>query len=413
MLNVHALRTQFPALNELYNGRPAIFFDNPGGTQVPQSVIDALVDYLTRRNANTHGLFETSRRTDETIDYARQATADLLGADTDEVIFGANMTSLTFHLARSLAAGFGPRDEIIVTRADHDANVAPWLMLAEDIGAQVQWADMDTENCTLDLEHLHSLINERTRLVAVGYASNASGTINDVKTIVDWARQAGAYTFIDAVQYAPHGLIDVKALGCDFLACSAYKFFGPHVGILYGKREHLQRLRAYRVRPAGDELPGKWENGTKNHEGLAGVAAAIDYLAGLGVHYGNAAISASRRQKLTAAWKEIGDYEQLLIERLIEGLEVIPGVRIYGITNRYDWNQRVATVSIRKEGTTPQHLAETLAAQNIFAWNGNFYAYEFSHRLGAEPSGGFLRLGLVHYNTLDEIDRCLRVLERL
>jgi cysteine desulfurase family protein (TIGR01976 family) len=412
-LNVHALRAQFPALNELYNGRPAIFFDNPGGTQTPQVVIDAMVDYLTRRNANTHGLFETSRRTDETIDHARQATADLLGADQDEVVFGANMTSLTFHLARSLAAEFGPQDEIIVTRADHDANVAPWLMLAEDRGARVQWADLDTENCTLDLEHLRSLINERTKLVAVGYASNASGTINDVKTIVDWARQVGAYTFVDAVQYAPHGLIDVKRLGCDFLACSAYKFFGPHVGILYGKREHLGRLRAYRVRPAGEELPGKWENGTKNHEGLAGVAAAIDYLAGLGVHYGGAPIGASRREKLAAAWREIGDYEQMLIERLIEGLEVAPGVRIYGITNRYEWSQRVATVSIRKEGTTPQQLAETLDAQNIFAWNGNFYAYEFSHRLGAEPSGGFLRLGLVHYNTLDEIDRCLRVLERM
>jgi selenocysteine lyase/cysteine desulfurase len=208
-------------------------------------------------------------------------------------------------------------------------------------------------------------------------------------------------------------LIDVKTLGCDFLACSAYKFFGPHIGLLYGKREHLQRLRADRVRPAGEELPGKWEPGTKNHEGLAGLAAAIDYLAELGVHYGNTPVSATRRQKLTAAWKEIGEYEHLLIERLIEGLEVVPGVRIYGITNRYDWGQRVATVSLRKEGATPQQLAETLAAQNVFAWNGNFYALEFSQRLGAESSGGFLRLGLVHYNTLEEIDRCLRVLERM
>jgi cysteine desulfurase family protein (TIGR01976 family) len=413
MLNVHALRAQFPALNELYNGRPALFFDNPGGTQVPQRVIDAMVDFLTRRNSNTHGLFETSRRTDETIDHARQAAADLLGASTQEIVFGNNMTSLTFHLSRSLRGEFGPQDEIILTRADHDANVAPWLLLAEETGAQVQWAEMDTECCTLDMEHLRSLITERTKLVAVGYASNASGTINDVKTITGWAHEVGAYSFIDAVQYAPHGPIDVKALGCDFLACSAYKFFGPHVGVLYGKRDHLARLRAFRVRPAGDELPGKWETGTKNHEGLAGVAAAIDYLADLGVHDGGAAVGASRREKLLAAWQEIGAYEQLLIERLIEGLEVIPGVRIYGITRRDDWPQRVATVSIRKEGTTPQTLAETLAAQNIFAWNGNFYAYEFSRRLGAEPNGGFLRLGLVHYNTLDEIDRCLRVLERL
>jgi len=413
MLNVQALRAQFPALNELYNGRPAIFFDNPGGTQVPQRVIDAVVDYYTRRNSNTHGLFETSHRTDEIIDHARQAAADLLGADIDEIVFGNNMTSLTMHLARSLTAELRPGDEIIVTRADHDANVAPWLLLAEDTGAQIQWADMDTETCTLDMEYLQTLITPRTKLVAVGYASNASGTINDVKTVIGWAKAVGAYTYIDAVQYAPHGLIDVKALGCDFLGCSAYKFYGPHVGILYGKREHLKRLRAYRVRPAGEEIPGKWETGTKNHEGLAGVAAAIDYLADIGVNYGNAPISASRREKLIAAWKPIGEHEQLLIERLIAGLEVINGVRIYGITSRFDWDKRVATVSIRKEGTTPEQLAQTLAAQNIFAWNGNFYAYEFSQRLGTEASGGFLRLGLAHYNTLDEIDRCLRVLERM
>jgi cysteine desulfurase family protein (TIGR01976 family) len=413
MLNVQAIRAQFPALNELYNGRPGIFFDNPGGTQVPQRVIDAIVDYLTRRNANTHGGFETSNRSDAVIDNTRQAAADLLGATTEEIVFGNNMTSLTFALSRSLAAELGPNDEIVVTRADHDANVSPWLMLAEDTGAQIQWADMDTESCTLDMEHLQSLITPRTRLVAVGYASNASGTINDVKTIIGWAKAVGAYSFIDAVQYAPHGLIDVKALGCDFLACSAYKFFGPHVGILYGKREHLQRLRAYRVRPAGEELPGKWETGTKNHEGLAGVGAAIDYIADLGVHYGGALISANRRTKLAAAWHVINAYEQQLIERLVEGLEVIPGVRIYGITNRFDWDKRVATVSLRKEGKTPQQLGEALAAQNIFAWNGNFYAYEFSKRLGAEPNGGFLRLGLAHYNTVEEIERCLRVLERM
>lgn len=413
MLNVQAIRAQFPALNELYNGRPGIFFDNPGGTQVPQRVIDAMVDYMIRRNANTHGVFETSVRSDAVIDNARQAAADLLGATTAEVVFGNNMTSLTFALGRSLAAEFGPGDEIVVTRADHDANVAPWLMLADDTGAKIQWADMDTESCTLDMEHMRSLINPRTRLVAVGYASNASGTINDVRTVTQWAHAVGAYTFIDAVQYAPHGLIDVKQIDCDFLACSAYKFFGPHVGILYGKREHLQRLRAYRVRPAGDELPGKWENGTKNHEGLAGVAAAIDYIADLGVHYGGALISSSRRDKLIAAWGVLHQYEQQLIERLIEGLEVIPGLRIYGITSRFDWDKRVATVSVRKEGKNPQQLAEALAAQNIFAWNGNFYAYEFSKRLGAEPNGGFLRLGLTHYNTVEEIERCLRVLERL
>ena len=275
MLDVHAVRAQFPAMQENFNGRPGIFFDNPGGTQVHESVIAAMTDYLTRRNANTHGVFETSIRSDAVIDYARQAAADFVGAETNEIVFGNNMTSLTFALGRSLAAEFGPEDEIVVTRLDHDANVSPWLMLAEDTGAQVRWADVDVETCTIDMEHMQSLINPRTRLVAVGYASNAVGTINDVATVTSWAKAVGAYTFIDAVQYAPHGLLDVKRLDCDFLACSAYKFYGPHAGILFGKREHLQRLRAYRVRPAGEELPGKWETGTKNHEGLVKVSNTL------------------------------------------------------------------------------------------------------------------------------------------
>jgi cysteine desulfurase family protein (TIGR01976 family) len=412
MLDIHAIRAQFPALQENYNGRPGVFFDNPGGTQVHESVIGAMTDYLVRRNANTHGVFETSIRSDAAVDYARQAAADLLGAETAEIVFGNNMTSLTFALGRSLAAEFGPEDEIVVTRLDHDANVAPWLMLAEDTGAQVRWADVDVETCTIDMEHMQSLINPRTRLVAVGYASNAVGTINDVATVVGWAKAVGAYTYIDAVQYAPHGLIDVKALGCDFLACSAYKFYGPHVGILYGKREHLQRLRAYRVRPAGDELPGKWETGTKNHEGLAGTAAAIDYIASLGSSYGGAPLAASRRERLRAAWKVVNDYEVMLMDRLITGLRSIPQVRIYGITERSHWHQRVATVSIRKEGKTPEELAQKLAEHNVFVWTGNFYALSISERLGVEPSGGLVRLGLAHYNTLDEVDRCLAVIDR-
>jgi cysteine desulfurase family protein (TIGR01976 family) len=322
------------------------------------------------------------------------------------------MTSLTFHLARSLAREIRPGDEIVVTRLDHDANVAPWVALARDTGAALKVAEIDLEDCTLDLDHLHSLINTRTKLVAVGYASNLAGTINDVKSITEWAHEAGALCFIDAVQYAPHGLIDVKVIGCDFLACSAYKFFGPHVGMLYGKAEHLARLTAYKVRPASDVAPDKWETGTKNHEGLAGVIAAVDYLAELGSIYGRALFSASRREKLQAAWLEIERYEQMLIERLINGIQVINGARIYGITNRVDWKSRVATVSLRKEGTTPEVLAKALAAENIFAWNGNSYALGLSEALGVEESGGLLRLGLVHYNTLDEIDAALRVIER-
>jgi cysteine desulfurase family protein (TIGR01976 family) len=290
--------------------------------------------------------------------------------------------------------------------------VAPWLRLAEDRGAQVRWADIDVETCTLDMEHLHSLITPRTKLVAVGYASNASGTINDVKTIIRWAKAVGAYSFIDAVQYAPHGLIDVKALDCDFLACSAYKFFGPHVGLMYGKREHLARLHAYHVRPAGHELPGKWETGTKNHEGLAGVGAAIAYLAELGVTYGGAAADANQRAKICAAWPVLKAYEQVLVERLIGGLQTMQGVHIYGITNPAEWQSRMATVSIRKEGVTPEQLAVALAAENIFVWNGNFYAFELSNRLGLEASGGLVRIGLVHYNTPDEIDACLRVIAK-
>lgn len=412
MLDVQTVRRQFPALQENFNGRPGIFFDNPGGTQVHASVIHAMTDAMTRRNANTHGVFETSVRSDAIIDHAREAAADLLGGRTDEIVFGNNMTSLTFALGRSLAAEFGPDDEIVVTRLDHDANVAPWLMLAEDTGAQVRWADVDVETCTIDMDHLQSLINPRTRLVAIGYASNAVGTINDVRSAIGWAKAVGAYTFIDAVQYAPHGLIDVKTLDCDFLACSAYKFFGPHVGLLYGKREHLNRLRAYRVRPAGEELPGKWETGTKNHEGLAGTAAAIDYLAGLGATFGTAAPLASRREKLAAAWKVIGEYELMLMDRLISGLKAIPNVRIYGIVERSQWDRRMATVSIRKEGKTPEELARKLAEQNIFVWNGNFYALSISERLGVEPSGGLVRIGLAHYNALDEVDKCLAVVDR-
>ncbi len=411
--NVSAVRALFPALQEHFNGKPAIFFDNPGGTQVPRSVIDAMSDYLIRRNSNTHGVFETSMRTDVTIDNARQAAADLLGADADEIVFGNNMTSLTFALMHSIRPEFGPTDEIIVTRLDHDANVAPWIMLAQDSGARLLYADVDPETCTLDMAHFHSLVSTRTKLIAVGLASNATGTINDVASVISWAREVNAYAFVDAVQYAPHALIDVKALDADFLMCSSYKFFGPHAGIMYGKREHLKRLRAYRVRPAGEELPGKWETGTKNHEGLAGVGAAIDYIASLGVTYGDVAATAPRRAQIAAAWQVLAPYELQLMERLIAGLEAIQGVRIYGLTEREAMGSRVATVSIRKEGTTPEQLAMALAAENIFTWNGNFYALSISERLGVESSGGLLRIGLVHYNTLDEVDKCLRVLARV
>lgn len=412
-LDVQAVRRDFPALQELFDGRPAIFFDNPGGTQVPQRVIDAMTDYMIRRNANVGGYFTASRRTDETIEQARIAAADLLGAEPDEVVFGNNMTSLAYQISRALTAEIQAGDEIIVTRLDHDANVAPWITLGEDTGATVHFVDIDMETCTVDMADMQAKISPRTKLVAVGYSSNATGSITDVKTVIEWAKQNGAYTFIDAVQYAPHGLIDVKLLDCDFLACSAYKFFGPHVGVLYGKREHLSRMRSYNVRPASVRSPGRWETGTKNHEGLAGTKAAIDYIADLGVTYGGASLNATRREKLVAAWSAIHAYEQTLIEKLLRGLLQVPGVRVYGLTEPSTYAQRVATVSLRKSGTTPAQIAETFASNNIHVWDGDFYAVSLTERLGLDPSGGLLRIGLAHYNTVEEIDRCLEVLNQV
>ena len=413
MLDVQSIRKQFPALREQFDGKPLVFFDNPGGTQVPQRVIDAMTDYLIRRNANVGGAFETSKRTDATIAEARQAAADFLGAETNEVVFGNNMTSLTFQLSRALAREIKPEDEIVVTQLDHSANVTPWQLLAEDTGATLRMVDVDVETCALDMGDLHAKITPRTKLVAVGYASNATGTINDLKTIISLAKQNNAYSFVDAVQYAPHGLLDVRELGCDFLACSAYKFFGPHVGLLYGKWEQLDRLRKYQVRPAADRGPERWETGTKNHEGIAGTAAAINYLADIGVDYGTADRNADRRTKLEAAWTVINEHEQMLIDRMITGLQAVPGVRIYGYAGRFDLDKRVATIAMRKQGATPTELAAALAQENINVTHGNFYALDLSERLGVEPSGGFLRIGLAHYNTADEVRQCLEALERV
>ena len=409
--DVQSIRKQFPALSEQFGETPGIFFDGPGGTQVPQSVIDAMTDYLVRRNANTHGPFETSRRTDATIEYAHQALADFLNAEPDEVFFGNNMTSLTYAMSRTLANEIHRGDEIVVTYLDHDANVAPWLQLAEDRGATIRWADVDLETCTLDMDHFKSLLNEKTKIVAVGYASNATGTINDVATVVKWAKEVGALSYIDAVHYTPHGLIDVKALDCDFLVCSPYKFFGPHAGVLFGKRAHLERLRSYQVRPAGPKPPKKWETGTGNFEAQAGSAAAVDYIASLGVSQGTAQAGDTRRTKLVAAYAAIHEYETVLKEKLLTGLEAMPGVRVYGITERADWEKRVTTVSIRKEGVRPLALAEALGKENIFVWEGDFYALSISQRLGVEESGGLVRIGLVHYNTAEEVDRLLEVIE--
>jgi cysteine desulfurase family protein (TIGR01976 family) len=428
-LDLSYVRSQFPALAQTVNGHPAAFLDGPGGTQVPQRVIDAIADYLRRDNANTGGAYGTSRRTDAMIAEARSAMADFLHCGADEVIFGPNMTTLTFAMSRAIGRELKPGDEIVVTRLDHDANVSPWLAMAEDLqkedrGVTVRWAEIHDQDCTLDMADLASKINPKTRLVAAGYASNAVGTINPVKEIVRLAHSAGALAYIDAVHYGPHGLIDVAALDCDFLACSTYKFFGPHMGVLFGKREHLTRLRPYKVRPNTNAIPNRWEWGTLNHEGIAGIAACVEYFADLGRRtlesWGNgpgrpssAARLITRRAAIEAAHQTIHEHERALLEKLIAGLLAIPHLKIYGITDSARFHERCATLAVRIDGHTPLELATQLGERGFFTWDGNYYALNLTEHLDVEKSGGFLRIGLVHYNTLDEVDRLLAALREI
>jgi len=425
-LDLAWIRNQFPALAQKVGSHPAVFFDGPGGTQVPQRVIDAIGDYLIHSNSNTHGAFATSARSDAIIAEAHAAMADLLGCDPDEVVFGPNMTTLTFAMSRAIGRELSAGDEIVVTRLDHDANVAPWRAL-EERGVIVRVVDIDVEDCTLDMDDLRRQITPRTKLVAIGYASNAVGTINDVAEVTRMAHAVGALSYVDAVHYAPHGPIDVRALDCDFLACSPYKFFAPHMGVLYGKREHLTRLQPYKVRPADNGTPDRWETGTKNHEGIAGVAAAIDYLAELGIrdqgsgsgHEPLADLNPDprsptpRRRALLAAMTAIREYERGLAEKLIAGLLGVPGLTFYGIREPERFGQRTPTVSIRITGHSPHELAEFLGQRGIFTWDGNYYALSLTERLGVEDSGGMLRIGLAHYNTAEEVDTLLAALHEI
>jgi cysteine desulfurase family protein (TIGR01976 family) len=405
--DIEWVRQQFPSLAMKVNGCSPAFFDGPGGTQVPQRVIDAMGEYLAASNANFHGAFATSRRTDEVIAAAHGAVADMLGCDADEIVFGPNMTSLTFTISRAIGRDLSPDNEIVVTRLDHDANVSPWTAL-EERGCAIRWVDFNPADCTLDMEALRRQLTPRTRVVAVGYASNAVGTINDVHQVVRLAHAVGAMAFVDAVHYAPHGAIDVRSLDCDFLVCSPYKFFGPHSGVLYGKRKHLLRLRPYKVRPAAESLPGRWETGPQNHEGMAGVVAAVEYLAELGRRHAPGV--QGRRAALLAAYDAIRRYEQGLFERLLPGLLAIPGLAFYGIKELARYHQRVPTVALRLAGHSPCELAAKLGERGIFTWDGNYYALNLSERLGVEPTGGMLRIGLVHYNTPEEIGRLLDAL---
>lgn len=408
---VEWLRAQFPALSREVAGRPAVYLDGPAGTQTPRPVIDAIVNYLSGHNANHGGRFITARESDAMLDQAHQAAADLLGASDPEcVFFGANMTSLTFAMSRALSRSWRPGDEVVVTRLDHDANVTPWVLAARDAGAAVRYVDLHREDCTLDLDQFRQLLNERTRLVAVGCASNATGTLNPVRQISSWAREVGALSFLDAVHYAPHARIDVEAWGCDFLACSAYKFFGPHVGLMWGRRALLEAIPAYKVRPATNQLPGKWMTGTQNHEGIAGVLAAIDYLAEIG--YEGTATKLDRRTALTRAFTAIEVYERQLVQHLLAGLGQLPDITIHGITGAERACERLPTVSITHARLRPAELADRLAERGIFVWHGNYYALQLSETLGFEPHG-MVRLGLVHYNTREEVDYLLDQLGKI
>jgi cysteine desulfurase family protein (TIGR01976 family) len=412
-------RAHFPSLAMEMHGQPVIFADNPGGTQTPQECIDAIAAYLASANANTHGAFLTSARTDAMLDDARAGMADLLNArDPREIVFGPNMTTLTFALSRAIGRTLKPGDEIVITAMDHDANVAPWLALQEERGLVVRVAAVDTATCTLNMDDLRAKITEKTKVVAVGYASNASGTINDVATIVRWAREVGALSFVDAVQYAPHAPIDVQALGCDFLACSAYKFFGPHLGILYGRLELLESIPAYKVRPSDPVPPGKWETGTQNHECLAGLVATLTYLASLGREHADRygarfAEMTGRRLELHVALAAIQEHERALVARLIAGLATLPGAHLYGLTAADDLPRRVPTVILTVDGYAPRALAEALGERGIFAWDGNYYAVSLMEQLGLEEHGGALRIGLAHYNTADEVERMVAALREI
>ena len=404
------IRSRFPALERRVNGNQAIFFDGPGGSQSPQSVGDAVKHYLLHQNANVGMSFATSKETDDLIDETMRACADLLGCeDYREIVFGQNMTSLTIQLASALSRTWKSGDEIVVTRSDHDANVRPWVLAAQWSGATVRWIDIDTDDCTHRVESVESSIGESTVLVAIGAASNFSGTINDVRGICDKAHSVGAEVFVDAVHYAPHSLIDVKEMGCDYLACSSYKFFGTHQGILWGRYDRLAELPVAKLRVSTEEVPFRWMTGTQGHESMAGTLAAIEHLEWLGRAVSGKDIS--RREALTEAFSAIEQYESELCWKMIEGLIDI-GVKIWGITDSSKKEHRAPTVSFTHHSMSAEEIGSALAENGIFAWAGNFYALELSETLGLEPDGA-LRVGLLHYNTAEEVDRFLEVLAEI
>ena len=403
-LELQSVRRQFPSLSLTVDGRRAVYLDNPAGTQVPQRVIDRTTDYWRTMNANQGGSFATSERSDALVAEVRRAAAAFLNAASpDEIVFGPNMTTLTFAVSRAIGRELREGDEILLTRLEHDANVSPWLALQER-GVVVRFVDIRVPACTLDMSDFERQLSRRTKLVAVTHASNAVGTIPDLAVISRAAHAVGAWLWVDAVHYGPHSPIDVRAIDCDFLVCSSYKFYGPHQGLLYGRRELLERLRPYKVRPASDRPPSRWETGTQNHECLAGMLGAFEYLAELG---GSDRVV---RPALMAALTRMSAHERALAARLLEGLELIPGVQIYGITERDQLEHRAPTVSLTWPPYRPESLARWLGAHRVFVTHGDHYATELMARLGLADQGGTLRIGAAHYNTASEIDLVLELL---
>ncbi|HZP91230.1 MAG TPA: cysteine desulfurase-like protein [Actinomycetota bacterium] len=409
-----SIRAEFPALQRRQDGRPVVFADSPGGSQVPERVIEAMDAYLRSSNANTHGAFATSAETDRVIEESHRAAADLLGCDPDEVAFGPNATTLMFAVSRAVARTLGPGDEVVVTRLDHDANIRPWVMAAEDAGAAVRWVDLREEDVTLDLESFDSALSTRTRVVAFTLASNATGTITPAPELVALVRErTDALVVCDGVHLAQHRRVDVRAIGADLLVCSPYKVFGPHLGILHGRREVFSSLRPYKVRPASDELPDRWETGTQSHEAQAGFVAAVEYLADLAAH-GGGERPGDRRQALDVAFRDVVvPHEAALAARFLEGLDSIPAVRLFGIGNPERIRERTPTFAVRLGDRHPAETARALGRRGIYVWDGHYYAIELMERLGLLETGGAVRIGFCHYNTKDEVDRVLDELESL
>jgi cysteine desulfurase family protein (TIGR01976 family) len=415
-LDLGLIRQQFPSLD-----RPAIFLDNPAGTQISKPSLDRINRYLIEHNANHEGMFETSRKSDAVLHEAHAAMADFLNAARpEEIIFGNNMTTLTLHMSRSLARMLQAGDNILVTRMDHDANISPWMLIAEDKGCNLLWVDLDVENGTLDLNDFERALEKKPKIAAFGYASNLLGTVNPIKKLTKMAHDAGALVYIDAVQYAPHGPIDVQDIDPDFLVCSSYKFFGPHAGALYGKYDLLNELKAYKVRPASNELPYKFETGTQNHEGIAGVLGALEYFEWLGREFGSDhaqlwkdAGFAGRKLEFKKGMSAMQAYEQELSKKLIEIVGSVPGTHIYGVTDLDRLDERVPTVSFTLDGKDPEKIADAIGDEGIYVWNGHNYALAIVERLGLLEAGGMIRVGPVHYNTLDELERFGEVLRRV